>query len=123
MKTSFFRRNAKGIYDFFNPPFTTSDFENAHTKTSADYQLSSIVFNENRIPKLVKGTVTHTKGLVEITTAMQWDKYGKCRTLLGQRKRSFDLVRNARKTILQNRIAAEATIMVLIIILLNLFSN
>ena len=81
----------KKIKEFFIPRFTISELENSQTRCGCDYEIDTIVFDDELpcMPKLAKGKIIIAR---KIKFTAMWSKDGKC-TVNGDRVKSFDLIR------------------------------
>jgi hypothetical protein len=86
------KNHAKTTGRFLNQRFTTTDYDNSRTIARwARHSIVTILFEENQ-PKTAKGIVSYSENETDVFIAVTWDEYGRCRNLLSNRMRHFDLV-------------------------------
>jgi hypothetical protein len=118
-----FKRLSRSIENFLNPRFTTTDFDSSRTVIRAKHEIKSCEYEIRNTPKLALGTVNRIVDGVDVTVWVRWNEYGKCRSMLGQRLRDYDLVRPNEREIFHAMMMGEAMVLSVVMILICLLGN
>jgi hypothetical protein len=73
---------------FFNPRFTTEDFEEARTLCGIKHHIESMDFENLNYPSKVKGEVYHEGRWLFVS----WDEFGKCSSTAIKDAHCYDLI-------------------------------
>lgn len=108
----------KAWKEFFNPRFTTSELENSKTRSRVIYEITSLIYDDERqhFPTRAIGKVTTITGTNLIVV---WDQNGKCMND-GKHFAEYDLIRSTQKEIDASKPAFVAMVGILLMIIITL---